>query len=222
VLKAFLDFARIENSAVERFTFPDVSVFKDRKVPEYYESKEIGLMLAQIDRANPRGKRDYAMILIGARYGLRISDIKNLKLSDIDFVSNKISIVQVKTGRSLMLDLLPDVGWAIIDYLKNGRPQTETSTVFVRHVAPYDSFGTHDNLAHIIGKYATAAGVKGGAKSKSSFHMLRYGLASELLKQDVSLTTISGILGHSELNVTTLYTKIDVPQLIVCALEVPV
>jgi site-specific recombinase XerD len=221
ILNRFFAYALHQGYTAISFSFPEVSVYQDRKVPEYYTPDEIKRLLAAVDRANPRGKRDYAMILIGVRYGLRICDIKALELRHIDFVNNIISITQLKTGKPLTLDLLPDVGWAIIDYVKNGRPKSDALPIFIRHVPPYTSFVWTDNVAHIIGRYATAAGITTQAPKKSGFHMLRYALASELLQKDVSLTIISGILGHSELNVTTSYTKIDVPQLSTCALEVP-
>jgi site-specific recombinase XerD len=220
-LRRFFEFAHREGYTVSSFAFPEISVYKDRKVPEYYTADETNRLLAAVDRANPRGKRDYAMLLLGARYGLRISDIKALRLDNIDFAKKIISITQVKTDKPLTLHLLPDVGWAIIDYVKNGRPQSDSPEIFVRHVVPYTSFATTDNVAHIIGRYANAAGIYKPLPKKNSFHMLRYGLASELLQKNVSITTISGILGHSELNVTTTYTKINVPQLRACALEVP-
>ena len=220
-LKRFFSFAFKESYISTEFSFPEVSLYKDRKVPEFYTPDEIKRMLDAVDRANPKGKRDYAMLLLGARYGLRICDIKALEFRNIDFVNNKINIIQAKTGKYLMLDLLPDVGWAIIDYIKNGRPQSESSSIFIRHTVPYESFNEMDSVSHIIRKYAVATGIRKSVAEKNSFHMLRYGLASALLQQNVPLTTISGILGHSELNVTVSYTKIDVPQLSVCALEVP-
>ena len=78
-------------------------------------------------------------------------------------------------------------------------------------------------MQHMLRQYALSAGIwKAGSGKRCSFHMLRYSLASDLIQQGISLTTISGILGHSELNVTTLYAQLDVPQLKACALEVPV
>ena len=221
ILKRFFLYALHQGYTAISFSFPEVSVYKDRKVPEYYKPDEIKRLLAAVDRANPRGKRDYAMLLLGVRYGLRICDIKALELRHIDFANNTLNITQLKTGKPLTIDLLPDVGWAIIDYVKNGRPKSDASQIFIRHVPPYISFAQTDNVAHIIARYANAAGITQQRSTKSSFHMLRYGLASELLKKEVSLTTISSILGHSELNITTMYTKIDVPQLSTCALEVP-
>lgn len=221
ILNRFLDFAHREGYIDVTFTFPIVSVLQYRNVPEYYKAEEITAMLAAIDRANPLGKRDYAMLLLGMRYGLRVCDIKAFELKNIDFANHLISITQIKTGKPLSLHLLPDVGWAIIDYLKNGRPVSDAPQIFIRHVAPCTSFSNTDRLAYIIAKYARAAGIQKQPPKKGSFHMLRFGLANHLLQKEVPLTTISGILGHSELNVTTLYTKINVPQLRVCALEVP-
>lgn len=221
IIRRFMDFAYRNGYTRERFKFPAISVYAERKVPVFYTPDECNAILAQIDRSSGKGKRDYAMVLLGVRYGLRISDIKALSLENIDFKMNKISLTQVKTGKPLTLDLLPDVGWAIIDYLKFGRPETESKTIFVRHVHPYESFAANDSLAYMIRQYARAAGIEKQNTNRNSFHMLRYGLASTLLNEHVPLTTISGILGHSELNVTTMYTQIDVPQLTICALEVP-
>lgn len=221
IIRRFMDFAYRSGYTKEQFKFPAISVYAERKVPVFYTPDECNAILAQIDRSSGKGKRDYAMVLLGVRYGLRISDIKALSLENIDFKMNRISLTQVKTGKPLTLDLLPDVGWAIIDYLKFGRPETESKTIFVRHVHPYESFAANDSLAYMIRQYARAAGIEKQNTNRNSFHMLRYGLASTLLNEHVPLTTISGILGHSELNVTTMYTQIDVPQLTICALEVP-
>jgi site-specific recombinase XerD len=221
MIRRFLDFAYDKDYMQNCFVFPEVSIYEEKKIPAYYTAEECQSILNAIDRANGKGKRDYAMILLGVRYGLRISDIKDLKFSNIDFKGNGIHITQVKTGKQLSLDLLPDVGWAIIDYLKNGRPETDSPNIFVRHVVPYTSFSNTDCMNFIIKQYARAAGITKANTARSSFHMLRYGLASTLLQKNVSLTTISSILGHSELNITTKYTQIDVPQLEICSLEVP-
>ena len=90
------------------------------------------------------------MILLAARYGLRISDIRTLKLTDVDFNMNQIHIIQKKTSKPLTLDLLPDVGWALIDYLKFGRPQVSAAEIFLRHVHPYGPLGESDNMEYVI------------------------------------------------------------------------
>lgn len=222
ILKSFFDYSLAKGAVTSRIVFPIVSVYRDRRIPEYYTADEIRSILGAVDRANPLGKRNYAIILLAARCGFRISDIIGLKLSNIDFNKNTISIIQAKTGKPLSLDLLPDVGWAIIDYLKYGRPNVESDYVFLCHTHPYREFASGTNLEYIIRRYANAAGIIKESKKRASFHMLRYSLASDLLQKNVSLTTISGILGHSELNITTHYTRLDVTRLKECALEVPV
>lgn len=222
-MSKFLVFANIHGYTDKSFNFPAITVYKDRRVPEYYTADEVSKILSSIDRGNALGKRNYAMVLLGARYGLRISDIISLKLSNLDFENNRINITQQKTGKPLTLDILPDVGWALIDYLKNGRPDVECESVFLRHTHPYTAFARGSAMQYMHRQYALSAGIwKAETKKHCSFHMLRYSLASDLIQQGVSLTTISGILGHSELNVTTLYAQLDIPQLKACALEVPV
>ena len=222
-LKRFFEFSSERGYLLASFTFPSVSVYKDRKVPEYYLPEELSGILSAVDRGNPLGKRNYAMILLAARYGLRIGDIRTLKLTDVDFSTNQIHIIQQKTSKPLTLDLLPDVGWALIDYLKFGRPKVSAAEIFLRHVHPYGPLGDSDNMGYVIRQYAVAAGIRKNAeKAHHGFHMLRYSLASDLIQQGISLTTISGILGHSQLSVTSRYTQLDIPQLMDCALEVPV
>ena len=87
-------------------------------------------LLAAIDRGNPSGKRDYAIILLVARLGIRVGDVNNLKFENIDWRTNSISFVQNKTGNRATLPLLKDVGWAIIDYVNNGRPKIESLIFF--------------------------------------------------------------------------------------------
>lgn len=220
--KSFCSYAYREGVLDTDFQWPTITIYRDRKIPVFYTADEIGKLLRAVDRANPRGKRDYAMLLLAAQYGFRVSDIKSLKFSNVDFANNEIKITQQKTEKPLTVPLLTDVGWALIDYIKNGRPTSTCPNIFIVHVAPYQSFSSNDNLEYLLTNYARAAGLKAAPDKKSSFHMLRYGLASELLRQNTSLTTISDILGHSELNTTSKYTRLDFTQLRVCALEVPV
>lgn len=219
-LNCLFEFAFEENIVETQIIIPKFPVYKDRNVAEYYTGEEISKILSVIDRSNPLGKRNYAMILIGARYGLRISDIKALMLESVNFRKNQISIIQQKTSNSLTLDLLPDVGWAIIDYLKNGRPESPHKNIFLKHTHPHIPIADTSTMQFMIRQYALSAGIKKTPKDKSSFHMLRYGLASDLISQNISLTTISNILGHAELNTTTKYTQLNMKQLSDCALEV--
>ena len=105
---------------------PSVMTRKRAKIPSVWNPEHVTRLIEAIDRGNPAGKRDYAIILLVARLGLRTIDIKRLQLTHLNWRENCIELVQSKTARHLKLPLLPEVGWAIIDYLKNGRPKVES------------------------------------------------------------------------------------------------
>ena len=114
-------------------TVPAVRSVRQARVPSVWDPVDVAKVLEAIDRANPSGKRDYAIVLLIARLGLRGVDVRRLRFSDLDWAGNRVSVVQAKTGRRVWLPLLKDVGWAIIDYVRDGRPQSDCSEVFLRH-----------------------------------------------------------------------------------------
>src|SRR6266550_1707552 len=130
--------------------------------PHLWTAAEIRRLLAVIDRQSATGKRDYAMILMTARLGLRISDLRQLELGDLDWRAKTITIVQYKTGRPLSLPLLDDVGWAIIDYVRHGRPETACPKVFVKHRHPFGAFGCSSSVATRLSRHAARAGIEFG------------------------------------------------------------
>jgi integrase len=162
-------------------------------------------MLECIDRGNPTGKRDYAILLLVARLGIRVGDIKSLKLSDLNWQSKIIEIRQNKTNNTVTYPILNDIGWALIDYLKNARPVTDSPFVFIRMNAPYEAFGKDANLYHIITKYTRLAGITVPRGKKNGLHSLRHTLASTLLEQGTPLPVISEILGHFNSKSTGVY-----------------
>lgn len=176
-------------------------------------------MLDVIDRGNPAGKRDYAIILLVARLGLRTLDIKHLKLDNLKWSDNRIELIQSKTSGVLSLPLLPDVGWAIIDYLKNGRPKVECPYVFLRHLAPLEPFSDQDRLHQIVVKYMRLAKIPISPQKKKGMHSLRHTLASRLLEKNTPLSVISDILGHVSSDSTAVYLKVNVDMLRECALN---
>lgn len=191
------------------------------KLPDIWSEEDIEKILRAVNLSGPNGKRDYAMILLAARLGLRVGDIKALQLTDIDWTICTISITQCKTKQLLTLPMPDDVGWAIIDYLKNGRPVTDDICVFVRHNPPYDGFQENGSLNHIITSAVTRAGVKYNTK-RSGFHTLRHSLATHLLQNGTGASTISDILGHTDPETVRHYLRVDIPDLRKCALDVEV
>jgi site-specific recombinase XerD len=191
-------------------------------LPTVWSKGEIEKIIKVIDRGNPVGKRNYAIILLVARLGLRIGDVRDLQLSNIDWNTNEIKLLQNKTNSTLTLPLLNEVGWAIIDYLKYGRPETEAKNVFVNHIAPFRSIGQSNNLYNMIMKYIVMAGIPVIGKSRIGMHSLRHSLASELMQNNVEITTISEILGHSTVETTRQYLRVNLSGLQQCALDVEV
>jgi integrase/recombinase XerD len=189
--------------------------------PHLWTADEVRRVLAAIDRASATGKRDYAMILATARLGLRICDLRQLELGDLDWRAKQITIVQQKTGRPLSLPLLDDVGWAIIDYIKGGRPETGCSKVFVKHRHPFDTFGSASSIASRLSRHAARAGIEFGADEVCGMHSLRGALAVAMIGNGAPMPVVSAVLGHASSDTTAAYyLRFDVDRLRCCALDV--
>ncbi|HYB28633.1 MAG TPA: site-specific integrase [Solirubrobacteraceae bacterium] len=189
--------------------------------PHLWTVDEIRRVLAVIDRQFACGKRDYAMILTTARLGLRISDLRQLELGDLDWRSKTLTIVQQKTGRSLSLPLLDDVGWAIIDYVRDGRPETACRKVFVKHRHPFDAFGCASSIASRLSRHAARAGIVFAPGEVCGMHSLRGALAVAMIGHGTSIPVVSAVLGHASSDTTqAYYLRLDVERLRCCALDV--
>lgn len=200
-------------------TIPSIKARKQNRIPSVWTSENVTKLLDVIDRGNPAGKRDYAMILLAARMGLRTIDIKHLKLDNLKWQDNRLELIQSKTSRELILPLLPDVGWAIIDYLKNGRPKVDSPYVFLRQLAPLEPFSDEDRLHQIVVKYMKLAKIPLSPQKRKGMHSLRHTLASRLLEENTPLAVISDILGHISTDSTAVYLKVNVDRLRECALN---
>jgi site-specific recombinase XerD len=188
-------------------------------VPSTYSKDEVEQLLRAIDRGNPKGKRDYAIILIAARIGLRAQDICNLSFDNLKWETNTIELIQEKTEDKIVLPLLEDVGLAIIDYLKYSRPQYQaTKKIFLRLVPPMGKLEA-PTLHSIVTQHMRTAGIKIQNGKKHGPHALRHSLASVLLEEKTPLPVISEILGHRSSASTSDYLKIDINQLRSCSLE---
>ena len=189
--------------------------------PHLWTAEEIRRMLAVIDRQSATGKRDYAMILATARLGLRISDLRHLELGDLDWRAKTITIVQHKTGRPLRLPLLDDVGWAIIDYIGHGRPETACPKVFVKHRHPFDAFGCSSSVASRLSRHAARAGITFAPGEVCGMHSLRGALAVAMIGDGTPIPVVSAVLGHASSDTTqAYYLRFDVERLRCCALDV--
>jgi len=187
-------------------------------LPSAFTTEEIEQLLAGVDRGSPVGKRDYAILLIAAKLGLRSGDIRKLRFEHIDWENNAIRLVQNKTGEALALPLLPDIGWALIDYVKHGRPDSDSPEIFIRQVPPYVPMSYYDNM---MMKYLQKAGIHYERAQHHGMHSLRHSLATTLLEQQTPIVVIQEVLGHTDPATTQRYLSVDVEQLRGCAMEVP-
>jgi len=190
------------------------------KLPSYYTPMEIMGVEACIDRKYPSGKRDYAMILLATRLGLRSSDIRLLQFSDLDWDNNLIYLEQFKTKKTIELPLLTDVGEAIIDYIQHGRPESNSKYIFLRAASPYEPL-SNGGLYMIINKYFRRSNIR-WAKRRHGIHAMRHSLATNMLKNGSPITIISDTLGHVNSDTTMKYIHLNVDGLLQCALDVPV
>ncbi|WP_286152950.1 site-specific integrase [Sporofaciens musculi] len=212
-----------ENSHMANELFskiPNVYYNRQSRLPSSYTSDEVNTLLKSVDQGNPCGRRDYAIILLIARLGLRSSDVAGLRLSDIDWEKERLHVIQKKTGNPLELPLLEDVGEAIIRYLKTARPKTESDHVFIRQKPPYTGFQP-GCVGALVCRYLQISGIPTTGRKRGS-HILRHSLASRLLEHEIPLPVISEILGHTSTQTTMTYLRINIAELKKCALEVTV
>ena len=220
-LRSFLRYLHINDLHPKDLaeTIPAIKARKQNRIPSIWTPEHIAKLIDVIDRGNPAGKRDYAMILLVSRLGLRTMDIKHLKLDNLKWPDNRIELIQSKTSSVLSLPLLADVGWALIDYLKNGRPKVDCPYVFLRHLAPLEPFSDEDRLHQIVAKYMRLAKIPISPQKKRGMHSLRHTLASRLLEENTPLSVISDILGHVSSDSTAVYLKVNLEMLRECALN---
>jgi site-specific recombinase XerD len=186
-------------------------------LPSTFTPEEVGRILASVDRSSPLGKRNYAVLMLAAKLGLRTCDIKNLKPENIDWENRAIHLTQVKTNEPLTLPLPSDVGWSLIDYIRYGRPVSEAPEIFIRVCAPYESLRSFD---HILVKAMRHAKIPFNRTTHHGLHTLRHSFATEMLGQNTPIYVIQEVLGHVDAHTTKRYTSIDIGQLRTCALEV--
>lgn len=219
VLSCFFRYLQ-ENGSIESelsSMIPRPKIYSEEGIPETWTSEEVQQLLSVIDRTSSIGKRDYAMILLSVILGMRAGDICNLRFSNFDWNRKLITYVQQKTSTANTLPILPEIGEAIIDYLKNGRLESNCDNVFIKHIAPYEAIASSATLTGNIKRYMKHAGLT--IKHRKGSHSLRHTLASSLLRDETPILTISNILGHYNPRATSGYMKVDIEALRKCSLS---
>lgn len=198
---------------------PVVHVPRDAAVPSVWDPELLARLLEVVDRTSPKGKRDYAMLLLACRLGLRVSDIRTLSIDDLKWGTATIEVKQSKTLVPLCLPLTEEVGEALIDYLRSGRPQSDRREVFLTLNAPFLPFCEGANLHHIVEHWKALAGIHFRTPQRHGLHSLRHTLATRLLHEQTPFQVIGDILGHATTASTLIYAKTDVETLRTAALN---
>lgn len=198
---------------------PTVRIAADATIRPVWEPEAVVRLLEAIDRSSPRGKRDYAILLLAARLGLRPGDIAALRLDDLDWEAATVNITQSKTGAPLRLPLSEEIGEALIDYLRFGRAKTEHRQVFLKLASPVEPFHSGKNLYQLMARWRYAAKIDNRRGQPPGLYSLRHNLATQLLREEVPIHVISEILGHAASATTMIYAKADTEALRGAALD---
>lgn len=194
---------------------PSYNLGQADSMSKIWNSKELEQVLQTVDKSSTKGKRDTAFILVASELGVRSADIRNLKLTDIDWESCSISFVQSKTGKPNVLPLSEKLGTAIINYLRV-RPETDSPYLFVSLIPPY---GQMVKFNTSFQKYVRRAGIEVKRDAHHGLHSLRATVATKLLAADVSPDVIVPFLGHSGNQTLHSYIRMDIENLRECALS---
>lgn len=195
-------------------------VFRETKVFPATPPDDVDAILSVIDRRTETGKRNYAIILLGAVTGLRACDIARLRLPDINWQKGDITIIQAKTGTQLSLPLTVDVGVALSDYILNARPHSaKTDEVFLRVRPPYRGFKNGVAIADVYDGYRKMANLPRNAFDGLGFHSLRRSVGKNLVTSGVPVESAAQIIGSNNLNSMKKYVALDSHHLKECALD---
>jgi site-specific recombinase XerD len=219
-LRSFLRFARYRGDIDKDLAacVPAVANWKLSTIPRALPPDQVKRVLASIDRKTSMGRRDYAILLILARLGLRAGEIRMLTLEDLDWQEGLIT-VRGKGGRYSQLPLPVDVGAAIADYLRHGRPAVSSSRcVFLRAKAPAGGFRGQCGVGSIVRHALARAGIDA---VRTGAHQFRHALACQMLRHGASLPEIGELLRHRSPQTTAIYAKVDLASLATLALPWP-
>lgn len=219
-LKAFLQY-------LYKYEFTDYdlscyvpSVPRHKAIPQIYSLDEVNCILASVDRSTAKGKRDYCVILLIARYGLRPCDVANLKFANLSLEKNIIQLVQIKTGEPVEFPLVAEIRNALEDYLENGRPNTDSQHIFMAVDPPKDRAMSSEAVKSLVSRIIRSSPVDTAGRETGP-RALRASFATQLLEEGTPFHVIGKALGHSDQAEVKHYVRVDIEKLRQCALEVP-
>ena len=218
-LRSFLQYGRYigDIHADLHASVPTVANWSMAGIPRSISASQVHSLLAGCDRRSATGRRDYAVLLLLARLGLRAGEVVELTLDDLDWDEGAIRI----RGPAQRCDRLPlpaDVGAALVDYLRDGRPACAARNVFIRSRAPRRGLRGPSAVSCVVFRALRRAGIESPCKGA---HLLRHSLATQMLGNGASLSEIGEILRHRNPQTTTIYAKVDLASLHALALAWP-
>ena len=196
---------------------PSVANWAMTSVPRGIDAGQVEKLLNSIERTTDIGRRDYAIVLLLARLGLRAVEVASLTLNDIDWDMATLTVTR-KGGGANVLPLTTEIGEALAGYLQNGRPASDDRRVFLRMRAPLRGFSGACGIQGVIRCRLARSGMETPTKGT---HQFRHGLATEMLGRGVTLDEIGDVLGHRRRDTTRIYAKVNIDALRALALPWP-
>lgn len=196
--------------SIRRWTLADV--------PSHVSAAQVHKILDGCDRATAMGRRDYAILLLLARLGLRAGEVAALTLDDIDWRAGEM-LLDAKGRQRVRMPIPPDVGAAVVAYLRDGRPKSQCRRLFLCTVAPHAGFASGCAITEIASSALKRAGIRGCAHHGA--HVFRHSFATELLRSGATLSEIGQLLRHESHDTTRIYAKVDIDTLRTLSLPWP-
>lgn len=220
-IRSFLRWLRVKGvcSGALANSVPSVSSSKNSTLPAQISSEQLDVLLGSFDRKRPRGLRDYAAVICMVKLGLRVGELARLTLDDIDWRESAVSLTKPKGRKGRVLPLPHEVGEAIVAYLHKGRPQTDSRHIFISHRHCEGSALVRGTLRRIISEAVERAGIEAPT---GRTRILRHTAATQLIRSGATIKEISDILGHSSIDTTCIYAKLDTASLKEAAMPWPV
>jgi site-specific recombinase XerD len=197
---------------------PSIRRWKFASLPTYLSAAQVQTVLHSCDRATALGRRDYAILMILAKLGMRASEVATLTLDDIDWRSGEM-LIRAKGRQRTTMPIPPDVGAAVVAYLRDGRPKSSCRRLFLRTLAPHFGFASGCAITMITRTALNRAGIRGYAHHGA--HLFRHSLATELLRSGATLSQIGQLLRHESHDTTRIYAKVDIEALRTLSLPWP-
>lgn len=218
-IQRFLRFLFQERYLDHDYSYIIPNFKRPKPLPSVYSMEEIRQIEAAVDRSTPRGKRDYAIVLMTTRLGIRAGDIVKMLLEQLDFQNSRVMIIQNKTKVPLSLPMVPELQSALLDYIENGRNGSSDPHVFLSLHPPYSGL-TNATPGQTVRRVICEAGIEPGNR-RSGSHAMRSSLASSMVNDNVSYEAVRRTLGHTNPNAIKSYVRVDAEHLRPYSLEPP-